>query len=80
MTLEEAETASVFCFRDTGLGIAEEDLPHIFERFFSKDTHHGSGIGLSFCKTVVEAHGGSIECQTKRGEYTLFIMRFPRFK
>lgn len=65
-------------FEDEGTGIEPNDLPHIFDRFYTKNSHHGSGIGLSFCKMVTEAHGGKITCESKLGEYTRFTLRFPK--
>lgn len=75
--LESDSTYNTLCFKDTGLGIAKEILPHIFKRFFTQKTQHGSGIGLTFCKTVIEEHGGRITCETVEGDYTLFRLKFP---
>ena len=65
--------------KDTGSGIHPEDLHHIFKRFyrsrFSKDTQ-GIGLGLPLVKSVVEAHGGTIEADSKPGEGTAFVMCF----
>lgn len=66
-------------FRDTGKGIPSILLPQIFELFFSK-TYHGSGIGLAFCKTVMQSYGGEIECISTEGEFTEFILSFPKTK
>jgi PAS domain S-box-containing protein len=63
-------------FKDTGTGITEEHMEHIFERFFSK-RYHGTGVGLAFCKQVITQFGGTINCTSKKGEYTHFVMRFP---
>lgn len=63
-------------FKDTGTGISPAFLPHVFDRFFSK-THHGAGVGLTFCKMVMENLGGSIVCESVEGDYTLFILHFP---
>jgi PAS domain S-box-containing protein len=65
-------------FKDTGLGIAEERLPKIFDQFFTFETHHGTGIGLAFCKLVMETIGGSIQCQSEQNTYTQFILSFPK--
>jgi len=65
-------------FKDTGHGIAKEDLPYIFDRFFTKGTHRGSGIGLAFCKMVMDAHGGKIACHSIKGEYAEFVLSFPK--
>lgn len=60
---------------DTGAGIAEKDLPHIFERFYRGDTSRntgkgGSGLGLAIVKQIVEDHGGTIHATSKEGEGT----------
>lgn len=69
------ETDNRVFFKDTGTGIAKEHLPYIFEPFFSK-TLHGTGIGLSYCKMVMESLGGRIACKSVEGDYTLFILSF----
>ena len=61
---------------DTGQGIAEADLPHIFEPFFSTKPE-GSGIGLALVYRVVEEHGGSIEVRSRTGEGATFIVTLP---
>ncbi|MBX9705759.1 MAG: HAMP domain-containing histidine kinase [Gammaproteobacteria bacterium] len=66
-------------FKDTGQGINKSDLPHIFDRFFSR-TRHGTGIGLAFCKIAMKSFGGDILCESTEGEYTLFTMKFPRIE
>lgn len=63
-------------FKDTGTGIAAKVLPHIFSRFFS-NTPHGTGIGLTFCKIVMQKFEGDITCESEEGEYTEFILSFP---
>jgi signal transduction histidine kinase len=64
-------------FKDTSQGISTDVLPHIFDQFFSKGTHHGTGIGLAFSKMVMRAHGGDITCESVLGEYTDFTLCFP---
>lgn len=63
-------------FRDTGQGISLAVLPHIFKRFFSQ-TAHGTGIGLAYCKIIMQAYGGDIVCHSTEGEYVEFILSFP---
>lgn len=67
--------------RDTGIGISTVDQRHLFEHFYSsKSVEEGSGIGLSFCKRVMESLGGRISCRSVPGEYAEFILTFPDFK
>jgi two-component system, sensor histidine kinase and response regulator len=54
----------VFTVRDTGVGIAQADLPHIFDRFWQAGEGGGSGLGLAIAKGIVDAHGGSIAAQS----------------
>ena len=65
---------------DTGPGIAEEDLPHVFDRFFrtqaARDTvRNGSGLGLSIVKTIAESHGGQVEVISGIGKGATFRLR-----
>ena len=60
---------------DTGLGIADEDLPHIFERFYRSKharTEPGTGLGLSIAKWIAESHGGELRVESARGQGTTF--------
>ena len=70
---------------DSGIGIAPGDLPHIFDRFWRADSARtrtgerpGTGLGLAICKWIAEAHGGSIEVQSRPGRGTTFTVSFPR--
>jgi signal transduction histidine kinase len=62
---------------DNGKGIPPEIIPMIFDRFYSR-TCASSGIGLSFCKMVMNAFGGTLYCESDPGNFTRFIMLFPR--
>ncbi len=66
---------------DTGGGIPQDKLPFIFEPFFraggKEERHRGSGLGLTFCKRIMDSHGGEIDATSKEGEGTTFILRFP---
>ncbi|MCU0510222.1 MAG: cell wall metabolism sensor histidine kinase WalK [Anaerolineae bacterium] len=66
---------------DTGCGIPEEDLPHIFERFYRADRSRarpgGAGLGLSIAKWVAEAHGGELEVESEVGQGTVFTLYLP---
>ncbi|MBL0224058.1 MAG: HAMP domain-containing histidine kinase [Geobacteraceae bacterium] len=61
---------------DTGAGIAEEDIAHIFERFF-KGAGGGLGLGLAIVKELVTAHGGNISVKSRPGEGTSFLIVIP---
>jgi heavy metal sensor kinase len=76
------EGCAVAEVRDTGIGIAAEDLPHIFERFFRADRSRsretgGAGLGLSIGQWIAEAHGGTISASSKPGEGSVFQVRIP---
>ena len=66
---------------DTGIGIAEEDLPHLFERFYRGDPARnrtgGSGLGLAIAKQWVEAHGGQITARNRRDGGARFAIWLP---
>lgn len=63
---------------DTGPGIDAVTRKYVFDRFYSKSsTSQGAGIGLSFCKSVMESLGGSIHCYSNEGEFTTFRLVFP---
>lgn len=69
---------------DNGVGIEEVHLSRIFDEFYRVDPRRsapvkGSGLGLSIVKTLVEAHGGTIDVKSRFGEGTTFGVRFPKF-
>ena len=63
--------------RDTGVGIAKEDLPQIFTPFYTKKTG-GGGLGLAISQRIVQIHGGSISVESEPGAGATFILNFPR--
>lgn len=68
-------------FSDTGTGISETDLPHIFEPFFStKDKTNGIGLGLAIVHGIVQNHKGKIEVRSERGKGTTFSVTFSVIK
>ena len=67
---------------DSGIGIPEESLPHIFERFFVVDRSRsretgGSGLGLSIVKWITDSHGARIDVSSQLGRGTTFAVDFP---
>lgn len=70
------------CFEDQGVGIASEDLPFIFERFYraarpGNGEVHSGGLGLAIAQAIARAHGGSIECQSAPGLGSTFTILLP---
>jgi signal transduction histidine kinase len=85
LSLEEDDDWVTFVVRDTGVGIAAGDLPHIFDRFWRADparsrtgARPGTGLGLAITKWIAEAHGGSITVQSRPGRGSIFTVRLPR--
>lgn len=73
----------IFEVIDNGMGISEEILPHIFERFFTNgdkisDSRRGVGLGLAICKSIVEAHGGTISAHNKDEGGAVFRFNIPK--
>ncbi len=79
--LEMQSTLAVLTVADTGKGIAAVDLPRVFERFYRADRSRtgagNSGLGLSICRAIVEAHGGTIEVTSEVSVGTTFTVRLP---
>ena len=63
--------------QDSGPGIAPEDLPHIFDRFYKSRDSRGMGLGLSIAKFIVEAHGGQITAESSEGKGTTISFSLP---
>ncbi|MBQ7221706.1 MAG: hypothetical protein IJS28_12090 [Synergistaceae bacterium] len=73
---------AVISVSDTGIGIADKDLPNIFERFYRADESRarvtgGSGVGLAIVKASVEAHGGEIRVESEKGKGSCFTITLP---
>lgn len=78
------QNLAVLEISDTGIGISEAEVPRIFERFFRADNarrreseHKGSGLGLSICRAVVEAHNGQITAHSQIGQGTTIVVTLP---
>lgn len=85
LRLAEEEDAVILAVRDTGIGVAPGDLPHIFERFWRADPARsrtgdrpGTGLGLAITKWIAEAHGGTITVQSRPGRGSVFVVRLPK--
>jgi signal transduction histidine kinase len=82
ISLQNEDEFVLLSIQDTGIGIPEEDLPLIFNRFYRVDKARtrdegGSGLGLSICKQIAQAHKGEIEVESKLGVGTRFKIRLP---
>lgn len=82
LTVLPEGSEAVLKVADTGVGIAAQDQPHVFERFFRADKARsreagGSGLGLAICQSIVEAHQGSITFTSQPGRGTTFVVRLP---
>ncbi|MCC7117241.1 MAG: GAF domain-containing protein [Anaerolineales bacterium] len=79
---EVKEGEMVIHIQDTGLGIPEESLPHLFQKFYRVREHEnrasGTGLGLSICKQIIYGHGGRIKVKSKIGVGTVFSLFLPR--
>jgi heavy metal sensor kinase len=83
--LETANGHAVGTVRDSGIGIATADLPHIFDRFWRADKVRsrgmgGAGLGLSIARWITDRHNGSIEVQSRLGEGSTFTVKIPLAK
>jgi signal transduction histidine kinase len=68
--------------QDTGIGISQEDLPHLFSEFFRTEraksfAQYGTGLGLSIVKQIVEEYGGQVSVESEEGKGSLFSFRLP---
>jgi signal transduction histidine kinase len=63
---------------DDGPGIAPDDLPHVFERYWKSRSRRGTGLGLAIARGIVEAHGGRISAESRLGEGSTFTFTLPR--
>jgi signal transduction histidine kinase len=76
---------AVVTVSDSGIGVPEADLPHLFTRFFRASNvptskYQGTGLGLAIVQQVINHHGGTIEVQSELGQGSTFIVEFPLFK
>ncbi|MBU0600713.1 PAS domain-containing sensor histidine kinase, partial [bacterium] len=75
LKIKEEEIVQI-SISDTGKGIPTEELSRIFDPFFTtKDK--GTGLGLTICQHIIEAHKGTIEIKSKVGEGTIFVVKLP---
>jgi heavy metal sensor kinase len=82
VTSKKEDNKIVILISDTGIGIPEDEIPHLFERFYRVNKERsrksgGTGLGLSITEWVVNAHGGKIEVRSTLGSGSEFITSFP---
>lgn len=83
VSVEEEEHFLIVHVSDTGIGIPEEDIPQLFERFYRVDKTRsratgGTGLGLAISKKIVELHGGNISVKSRPGEGSTFSVQLPK--
>ncbi|HWQ79745.1 MAG TPA: HAMP domain-containing sensor histidine kinase [Anaerovoracaceae bacterium] len=81
--VQDSENNSIFIMEDTGIGIPQDELPHIFERFYRADKSRnrntgGTGLGLAIVKAIVTAHGGTVDVQSGLNPGSRFIVTLPK--
>jgi heavy metal sensor kinase len=82
ISTSQTDNAGEITVADTGLGIPQNDLPHVFERFYRVDKARsseraGSGLGLAICQSIVEAHGGTIRVKSQVNVGSTFVVTLP---
>ena len=81
--VSECNGAVEVCVQDNGIGIAEEDLPRVFDRFFrgaNAAKIKGTGLGLAITRMIIHSHGGAIWAESRPGEGSAFYFSLPREK
>ena len=85
LKVESDDKDFIITVTDTGMGIAPEDLPYIFQRFYRAEksrerSRGGSGLGLAITKGFIEAHGGSISVESTLGKGSSFLAKLPLYR
>lgn len=73
---KKTQKKNILYFKDTGKGMTHYVQANLFKKFFT-NTHNGTGLGLSFCKSIMEMFRGNISCNSQEGEYAEFVLSFP---
>ena len=80
ITLEKKDNNVEFVIEDNGEGISDEDMKHIFDKFFQADSSHnkeGNGLGLTLVKRILNINEGKIECKQGQSGGCIFIVNLP---
>ena len=78
ISIDSREDEHILTFEDHGPGIASDKIENIFESFVTIDKSGGTGLGLPFCRRVIESFSGTIHCESEVDQYTRFILSFPK--
>jgi signal transduction histidine kinase len=81
VSVGEEDGSVALAVSDTGVGISQDQLPLVFERFYRADSaraEEGVGLGLSIARQIAEAHGGTIKVRSKLGVGSTFVLLLPR--
>jgi two-component system, OmpR family, heavy metal sensor histidine kinase CusS len=86
LDIDESTTHARLSVRDTGVGIAADEKPRLFDRFYRGDRSRrrdsvtrGTGLGLSICQAIVQGHGGTLTVESKIGQGSCFHVTLPQF-
>ncbi|HFG1603008.1 quorum-sensing CAI-1 autoinducer sensor kinase/phosphatase CqsS [Vibrio cholerae] len=79
ISIEQTREQNLIRVRDNGVGIAPEMLEDIFRDFYTFGKNGSYGLGLPFCRKVMTAFGGTIRCASQQGQWTEFVLSFPRY-
>jgi signal transduction histidine kinase len=77
ISLRSDKKFNYLIFKDTAVGIPATALKSLFQPFYS-DSKDGTGLGLAFCKMIMQSYAGDITCDSKEGKYTEFSLHFPK--
>lgn len=77
IALQPGRASHSIIVSDTGHGIPEHVLPHVFDPFYTTKSTRGTGMGLAFCKRAINAFGGTIHCCSREGVFTMMALEFP---
>lgn len=77
IALHASEDGNRLTISDTGHGIPEHVLPHVFDPFYTTKATRGTGMGLAFCRRVITSFGGTIQCRSREGAFTMMALEFP---
>ncbi len=80
IVMEEAEQEAIIRIADTGKGIRESDLPHVFDRYYHDGSKHSTGLGLTIANEIITAMQGSLEVHSTLGAGTVFTVHLPVVK